>query len=179
MRPPSQPDLHRSLARANGRSENLERRFITPASSNPSVYVGLNTNKTVTNTGTIISWDTTLYDTSGGTMWSSGSPTRLVAPSDGIYLVTVNLAFTPTTTQWIRFFAFENAGSQFLCELANEYSTTGTEKEISMTGVIQLTANNYVNLKGITGTSTSIALLGKTTNSLGYFACSMTLTKIG
>jgi hypothetical protein len=41
-----------------------------------------------------IPWDTLVYDTSGGTMWSAGDPTKLVAPSGAIYVMTLQIAYS-------------------------------------------------------------------------------------
>lgn len=65
----------------------------TGTGAGPAVAVGLAIDQNTTaNQMNYVVWPTPIFDTSGGSMWNSGNPTRLVAPSTGYYLLMLQLS---------------------------------------------------------------------------------------
>jgi hypothetical protein len=94
------------------------------------------------NANTAISLTTERYD--DGNLWVIGSPTRLTAPSDGIYIVTAALAFdanaTGVRTAWIRLNGATLLGGQRVAAFAS------FEAVLTVATIWEFTAGDYVEL---------------------------------
>lgn len=98
-------------------------------------------NQTIANnTTTTLSWDTTDFDT--GSFYSAGTPDRLTIPSDGIYRVTANVAWTHNTTGIRSAYVKVNGGNDVLVDSCDPETNGATY--INMTGIQKFNAGDYI-----------------------------------
>lgn len=65
----------------------------------PAARLERSTNQTISaGTVTTVSWETAVFDNTGGSMWSSGSPTLLTLPEAGIYAVIAGIQWVANNT---------------------------------------------------------------------------------
>lgn len=56
-----------------------------------------------------IVYDTLVYDTSGGAMWTAGAPTLMTAPSSGLYLLVCTVDIFSAAAEEVKVIIFSNA----------------------------------------------------------------------
>lgn len=87
-------------------------------------------------------YDTLVYDTSGGTMWTAGSPTLMTAPSAGLYLLILGITINTTTNVAVQASMFSNAPPGFPISAIKSPSTAFNN--IVVSGVFKMTAGQTV-----------------------------------
>lgn len=96
-----------------------------------------------------IDWSATLAnETTDSSMWSSGQPTRLVAPIDGLYLVVgqAGLDLANTGGNWYLSVFRASDGAYFRGTSLNR--PTNTPGEAHVVAEVFLAANDYVEIRG-------------------------------
>ena len=128
------------LVQTSGTSTGLSGAGASPT----AVRVYRSTTQTISNaTSTAISFDTEVYD--HGNLWAIGNPTRLVAPVNGIYLVTVGIEWVANATG-TRFLFFKKNGTTDLGPSHGQIGVATNDnqnRQVNSTQV-KLAATDYV-----------------------------------
>lgn len=138
--------------------------WATPASS---TFSGASVYKASTNTlnlaATLISHDTEVFDTDG--YWSAVNPSRLIAPTDGYYLITAAISFSSASTAGSRRIDIrKNAGGVFASGTGlgavNVRAADNGATLIQLTRTVSLTAGEYVEMWVTQTSGGSLSALG-------------------
>lgn len=114
-----------------------------PAATTHSARVRRTTNPSINNaTVTSVPWQSAIYDT-GDTNWSAGSPTRLTAQRDGVYLITLNFEWT-ANVNGRRYTEIRLNGSTIIATCENDIEPSAGRSRINMCTVWEMSASDYV-----------------------------------